>query len=140
MAEIISNNILLIQSIVGSLIVFLIVTLFRIYFKKTYLYYFSLSWGFLLSSNVFYLSYIINHIENIYMTDSSYELVYDTGAGVPYIYKKDGTEFISFDNPQSILEKGNYILKNKLGGMMFWEYGTDPTNRLLEAVKQGMGK
>jgi chitinase len=81
-----------------------------------------------------------NHIENIYMTDSSYELVYDTGAGVPYIYKKDGTEFISFDNPQSILEKGNYILKNKLGGMMFWEYGTDPTNRLLEAVKQGMGK
>ncbi len=62
MAEIISNNILLIQSIVGSLIVFLIVTLFRIYFKKKYLYYFSLSWGFLLWSNVFYLSYIINHI------------------------------------------------------------------------------
>ena len=34
MAEIISNNILLIQSIVGSLIVFLIVTLFRIYFNN----------------------------------------------------------------------------------------------------------
>lgn len=81
-----------------------------------------------------------NYIEQIYMTDSNYSVVYDQNAGVPYIIKNDGTEFISYDNRQSILEKGNYILKNQLGGMMFWEYGTDSTNILLEAVKDGLGK
>lgn len=62
MSEVISNNIMLIQSSVGSLIVFLILSLFRVYFKKKYLHYFSLAWGFLLLSNVFYLSYIINQV------------------------------------------------------------------------------
>ena len=74
------------------------------------------------------------------MNDDNYSLRYDSNAGVPYIIKTDGTEFISFDNPQSILEKSRYIQRNQLGGMMFWEYGTDSTNQLLQAVKDGLGK
>lgn len=81
-----------------------------------------------------------NHISSVYMNDDNYSLRYDSNAGVPYIIKTDGTEFISFDNPQSILEKSRYIQRNQLGGMMFWEYGTDSTNQLLQAVKDGLGK
>lgn len=75
-----------------------------------------------------------------YMKNPNYTHVYDTRAGVPYIYKNDGTEFISFDDPQSIDEKVRYARQNGLAGMMFWEYGTDTTNILLEALKTSMYK
>ncbi len=79
-------------------------------------------------------------IINDYLANPLYDVIYDTTAGVPYILKKDGTVFISFDNPRSILEKSEYILDNDLGGMMFWEYGTDTSGTLLNAMRNGLNK
>lgn len=84
------------------------------------------------SGSVYY-----NDINNNYLSNDLYIKKYDTNAGVPYILKKDGTEFISYDNPRSILEKVAYVINEDLGGVMFWEYGTDTTNTLLEAIGQG---
>lgn len=79
-------------------------------------------------------------IVNDYINNPLYDLIYDTQAGVPYILKKDGTVFISFDNPKSILEKSEYVLDNNLGGLMFWEYGTDTSGTLLNAMGNGLNK
>lgn len=73
-------------------------------------------------------------------TNSDYITAYDENAGVPYIYKKDGSVFVSYDNPRSITEKAKYTFENDLAGMMFWEYGTDTTNILLQALKDSMHK
>lgn len=75
-----------------------------------------------------------------YLNNSSYDVYFDDVAKVPYILKKDGTEFISFDNHESIIAKSAYILNEKLGGMMFWESGTDKTNTLIMSLGEGLGK
>ncbi|VEU83132.1 glycoside hydrolase family 18 protein [Acholeplasma hippikon] len=86
------------------------------------------------AGSVFY-----NEIVQI-MNNPDYITAYDERASVPYIYKTDGTEFISFDNPRSIAEKAQWIKREGLAGLMFWEYGTDTTNILLEALKESMYK
>ena len=57
-----------------------------------------------------------------------------------FILKNDGTEFISYDNPRSIAEKSEYVINQGLGGIMFWEYGTDTSGELLVALKDGLNK
>lgn len=80
------------------------------------------------------------YITNNYLPSSLYKAYYDTNAGVPYIVKTDGTQFISYDNPRSIAAKSLYIIDNELGGMMYWENGLDSTGSLLNAMKTGLNK
>ena len=87
------------------------------------------------AGSVFYTDIIANYLNN-----PDYISAYDVNAGVPYIIKKDGTVFISYDNPRSITEKGAYIIENGLGGMMFWEYGADTSGTLLNALGIGLNK
>ncbi|MFA7507592.1 MAG: glycosyl hydrolase family 18 protein, partial [Bacilli bacterium] len=91
--------------------------------------------GWVSAGSVYYHSIVSN-----YYTDSNYTEYFDDVANVPYILKNDGTEFISYDNPRSIKAKCSYILNKKLGGMMFWESGTDTTNTLLISMGEGLGK
>ena len=79
-------------------------------------------------------------IASTYANSSLYTKVYDERAGVPYIIKNDGTEFISYDNPKSILEKSEYIINEGLAGMMYWEHGLDATGALIEAIRTGLLK
>ncbi|MDY0294337.1 MAG: glycosyl hydrolase family 18 protein [Acholeplasmataceae bacterium] len=79
-------------------------------------------------------------IANIYMKDNSYTYAYDERAGVPYLYKNDGSEFISYDNRRSIIEKSEYIIEQGLAGMMYWENGLDTTGALLDAMRTGLEK
>lgn len=65
---------------------------------------------------------------------------YDNIAKVPYLMNLNKTEFYSYDNPRSISDKSKYVIDNELGGLMFWEYGTDTTNTLLEAIRLGLRK
>ncbi len=73
-------------------------------------------------------------ISSFYLNSSSYSYYYDRDAGVPYIIKTDGTIFISYDDPRSISDKGEYIIENGLAGMMYWENGLDPTGALLSMM------
>lgn len=77
-------------------------------------------------------------ITNNYLGNSNYEYHYDNEAGVPYIISKDGTVFISYDNPRSIADKSEYIIDNGLGGMMYWENGLDYTGALLLAIDSNL--
>lgn len=74
------------------------------------------------------------------LENDEYEGFYDERVKVPYIVKKDGTEFYSYDDERSVLDKSEYVKDNNLGGIMFWEYGRDNTNKLLGAMKEGLNK
>jgi chitinase len=78
------------------------------------------------------------YIQNNYLSNSAYQYHYDNNAGVPYIVSTDGSVFISYDNPRSILDKSEYILEQGLGGMMYWENGLDSTGNLLQAMSTGL--
>jgi len=75
-----------------------------------------------------------------YLNNPEFDYFFDTEAGVPYLLKKDGTVFISYDNPRSIQLKSEFIIENNLGGLMFWEYGTDTSGTLLDAMRIGLEK
>lgn len=57
---------------------------------------------------------------------------YDEQAKGAYIY--DGFTFMSFDTAKSIEAKIDYVAKQKLLGIMFWEYATDNTGELLNTI------
>nr|MCH9760645.1 cellulase family glycosylhydrolase [Actinomycetes bacterium] len=55
-----------------------------------------------------------------------YQVYWDDQAKVPYIYSTaNGGTFITYENPQSLQYKIDYIKSLGLGGVMFWELDSD---------------
>jgi chitinase len=63
---------------------------------------------------------------------------WDTQSNVPYLYKEEKQVFVSYEDPQSLAVKGNYVLTHKLGGVMFWSYFNDSSGELLGAIDQSL--
>jgi chitinase len=58
-------------------------------------------------------------------------------AKVPWLYNSGSKEWISYDDPESVKIKGEYIASQHLGGAMFWELSNDD-GRLLDALHAGL--
>ncbi len=69
-----------------------------------------------------------------------YTRYWDQIAGAPYLYNPTTKVWITYEDTESLLLKGNYVKDKGLGGMMFWEYTNDPTGMLLHAVNVGLGR
>jgi len=63
---------------------------------------------------------------------------WDDVAKVPSLYNAQTREWISYDDPQSMRLKGQYIAAQGLGGGMFWELSND-NGELLDALREGLG-
>ncbi|GKS11612.1 hypothetical protein YDYSY3_26120 [Paenibacillus chitinolyticus] len=79
-----------------------------------------------------------NEIISNYNEASGYKRYWDSEANAPYLYSEQTKVFLSYDDPQSLHEKGSYVLNQKLGGAMFWEYSQDQTGALLDALVKGV--
>jgi len=64
-----------------------------------------------------------------------YVRYWDSAASVPYLYNSDKRIFVSYEDPQSVAAKCNYVLLHHLGGVMFWEYTNDPSGALLHTIR-----
>ena len=70
---------------------------------------------------------------------------WDANAEAPYLaiieYNNDKTiksrSYITYDDPESLVAKANYVFSEGLGGMMFWELGEEDrmANDLVSAIK-----
>jgi chitinase len=65
---------------------------------------------------------------------------WDSTASVPWLYNPVKNIFMSYEDPQSLALKCKYILDHKLRGIMFWDYESDTTGALLNAVNAGLNK
>jgi chitinase len=63
---------------------------------------------------------------------------WDDVAKVPWLYNAETKEWITYEDPQSMRLKGEYIAAQNLAGAMFWELSNDD-GRLLDAVRAGLG-
>jgi chitinase len=61
---------------------------------------------------------------------------WDPVSSVPYLYSAEKHMFVSYEDAESIAGKANYVLANKLGGVMFWDYSADPSGQLLGAINK----
>ena len=75
-----------------------------------------------------------------YRESGDFYSFYDERAEAPFLLKKDGTIFISFDDERSVKAKCQYVLEQNLAGIMYWENGCDPTGDLVKAIKEGLNK
>jgi chitinase len=63
---------------------------------------------------------------------------WDDVAKVPWLYNAGTKEWISYDDPQSMRLKGEYVAAQSLCGAMFWELSNDD-GPLLDALRAGLG-
>jgi chitinase len=74
------------------------------------------------------------------MLDHGYVRFWDEKASVPYLYNEEKQVFVSYEDPQSIAAKCEYVVAHHLGGVMFWEYSNDPSGTLLHAIEESLLK
>ena len=63
---------------------------------------------------------------------------WDDRAKAPYLWNAASRTFISYDDPQSLAIKADYVRQHHLGGMMFWELSQDYNGELLDVIAQAM--
>jgi len=59
---------------------------------------------------------------------------WDDVSKVPYLYNSATGAFISYDDPESLCLKSDYIVENELGGAMAWESNGDHEKELQRLV------
>lgn len=67
-----------------------------------------------------------------YLDKNGYKRFWDDECKAPYLY--NGETFISYDDPQSVLEKYKYVEESGCAGLFAWEYNNDKTGDLLKAM------
>lgn len=68
-----------------------------------------------------------------------YMRYWDPVSQTPYLYNVGTKTFITYNDAEAELARTKYVLGRHLGGIMFWQYGHDPDNVLLNAIDQGFG-
>jgi chitinase len=78
------------------------------------------------------------NVAETFLKSPAYVRYWDDVAKVPWLYNADAKEWITYEDPQSMRAKGEYIVAQKLNGAMFWELSNDD-GTLLGALRAGMG-
>jgi chitinase len=68
------------------------------------------------------------------MLDHGFTRYWDPTASAPYLYNAEKQLFVSYEDPESLVAKCGYVLHHQLGGVMFWDYSSDPTGILLHTL------
>ena len=71
---------------------------------------------------------------------SGFTRYWDEASAVPWIYNPATQTFVTYDDPESMKRKCEYVKQRHLGGIMFWAYNGDPDNVLLDAIDNGLGR
>jgi chitinase len=72
--------------------------------------------------------------------DKTYQRYWDEEAQAPYLWHPGDRQFITYDDPQTLQRKADFIKEKGMGGAMFWQYGSDTTGTLLKALYEGLEK
>ena len=72
--------------------------------------------------------------------DKGFVRFWDESAQAPYLWDRDSTRFISYEDTTSLSLKLHFIEEKGLGGAMFWEYSLDKNNALLNTINKYLKK
>jgi chitinase len=68
------------------------------------------------------------------MLNKGFTRYWDATASAPYLYNPTKRLFVSYEDPESLTVKCKYVLNHHLAGVMFWDYDSDPSHVLLNAI------
>ena len=69
---------------------------------------------------------------------NGFEVGYDEMADAAYVWNRQSGKLITYDNPRSVLAKGQYVTASGLGGLFAWEIDAD-NGDILNAMHEGLG-
>jgi len=78
-------------------------------------------------------------IAETFLKTPGYVRSWDDVAKVPWLYNAEKKEWITYEDPQSMRLKGEYVVAQNLAGAMFWELSNDDGS-LLDALRAGLGQ
>jgi len=67
-----------------------------------------------------------------------WERHWDEEAQVPYLWNPEERRFITYDDPESLAIKAEYVKQHGLGGMMYWEHKLDAHDQLLDILHHAL--
>ncbi|REA58533.1 chitinase [Dyadobacter luteus] len=88
------------------------------------------------SAQTYYQGYTF--IKDSLVNQKGFKTYRDEVAKVPYLVNQETKEIISYEDEESIRERCKYVLDNKMGGVMFWEYDSDPKRYLLNEIDKSL--
>jgi chitinase len=75
------------------------------------------------------------NMQTTFPADSGWVYHWDEVAGAPYLYNEVKKQFFTYDDKRSVGLKTKYVIDNKLGGIMYWQLGSDTfTDGLMDAI------
>ena len=77
-----------------------------------------------------------DYIKDTLLDKNGYERFWDTEAKAPYLWNRDSSTFISYEDPESLIYKSTYVREQALGGIMYWEHRHDKDRELLEVLHE----
>ncbi len=69
---------------------------------------------------------------------SGFTRYWDDTARVPYAYNSATHQFLSYEDPESLQAKCAFVMEKHLGGVMFWQYFSDPSGTLLSTLHKSL--
>ncbi len=72
------------------------------------------------------------------MLNSGYDRYWDAASKVPTLYNKAKRIFVSYEDPESLALKCEYIKTHNLGGVMFWSYFNDSSGELVGTIHRAL--
>ena len=79
------------------------------------------------------------YIKDSLVNRNGFVRYWDKDAHAPYLFQADQKIFLSYDDEESATDKCKYVEKNRLGGVMFWDYNSDKKGYLLQAIASAFG-
>lgn len=73
-----------------------------------------------------------------YIGKNGYVRYWDVMARVPYLWNEKTQTFVTYEDPQSLKLKMEYVRAHKLGGAMYWEQGLDAHEELLRVMDRAL--
>lgn len=72
------------------------------------------------------------------LTNKNFERHWDAHAQAAYLWNAETKTFISYEDDRALKAKCDFVKKNHLGGVMYWEYSEDPNETLLDVLTRAL--
>ena len=79
-------------------------------------------------------------LANVYLGREGFARRWDARARAPWLWNAATRTFITYEDPQSLRAKMEYVRSHGLGGVMFWELSQDRDGELLDTIRAGLQK
>jgi chitinase len=69
-----------------------------------------------------------------FINKQGFKRLWDEAAKAPFLWNADSATFITYEDPDSLKAKAEFVKLHRLGGIMYWEHSHDPAELLLSTI------